>query len=156
MKNLGFSQEETTTLVQSMNELLANLQVHYQKLRNFHWNVTGSDFFDVHELMEAEYTEVITEIDEIAERIRVFGSTPLSTLKDYLDVAEIEEEGTDLSAKEMVQSILNDFEILFSFMIDVIDTAAEMGDISTNDLITGFMRRREKMHWMLSAFITEK
>lgn len=153
MKNLGFDQEEIKELVDNLNELLANLQVHYQKLRNFHWNVTGADFFDVHELMETEYTQVITEIDEIAERIRILDATPLSTLKAYLEVAEIEEKGTDLTSKEIIQEVLNDYSILFSLMVDVIDNAGEMGDISTGDLITGFLRRREKMNWMLSAYI---
>ncbi|RFC54959.1 Dps family protein [Brumimicrobium aurantiacum] len=154
-KNLGFDSEESERVVENLNSLLANLHVHYQKLRNYHWNVTGGEFFDIHETTEAEYTEVVGEIDEIAERIRVFGATPISTLKEYLEVSEIEETGTDLSSKEIIEEILRDYEILFSFMVETIETAREIGDISTDDLVTGFMRRREKMHWMLSSFNKE-
>jgi starvation-inducible DNA-binding protein len=154
-KSLGFDSEESESVVNNLNLLLANLHVHYQKLRNYHWNVTGGNFFDIHETTEAEYTEVVGEIDEIAERIRVFGATPYSLMTEYLEVSEIKETGTDLSSKEIVQEILRDYEILFSFMVDTIETARDIGDISTDDLITGFMRRREKMHWMLSAFSKE-
>jgi starvation-inducible DNA-binding protein len=154
-EKLGFDSEETQEVVKNLNELLANLHVHYQKLRNFHWNVTGSEFFDIHETTEEEYNFVVTEIDEIAERIRVFGATPISTLKEYLEVSNIRETGTDLNSKEIVQEILKDYEILLSYMIDTIEAAREIGDISTDDLVTGFMRRREKMHWMLSSFSKE-
>ena len=88
-KKLGFSNEETQELVDHLNKLLANYQVHYQKLRNFHWNVEGPDFFDLHEQFEIEYDAVKAQIDEIAERIRVFGANPISTMQGYLDVAEI-------------------------------------------------------------------
>lgn len=149
---LGFDAEETNEVVEALNNLLANYHVHYQKLRNYHWNVTGHDFFELHEVFEQEYNAVKLAIDEIAERIRVFGKTPLSTLKDYLDVAEIKETGTDLPSEKMVEEILSDFEILLSFMVDAIEAAEEIGDIATNDLITGYIKRTEKMHWMLTAF----
>jgi len=151
-KKLGFDSEETKDVVENLNKLLANLHVHYQKLRNYHWNVEGPDFFDIHETFEEEYNEVKLEIDEVAERIRVFGKTPYSTLVKYLEVSEIKETGTDLSADEMVKEILKDFEVLLSFMVDSIEAAEKIGDISTDDLITGFMKRREKKHWMLTAF----
>ena len=151
-KKLGFDSEETKDVVENLNKLLANLHVHYQKLRNYHWNVEGPDFFDIHETFEEEYNEVKLEIDEIAERIRVFGKTPYSTLSKYLEVSEIKETGTDLKADEMVKEILRDFEVLLSFMVDSIESAEKIGDISTDDLVTGFMKRREKKHWMLTAF----
>jgi starvation-inducible DNA-binding protein len=149
---LGFDSEETKDVVENLNKLLANLHVHYQKLRNYHWNVTGPDFFDIHETFEEEYNEVKLEIDEIAERIRVFGKTPYSRLSKYLEVSEIKETGTDLSADEMVKEILRDFEVLLSFMVDSVEAAKVIGDISSDDLVTGFMKRREKKHWMLTAF----
>lgn len=151
-KKLGFDAEETKEVVDNLNKLLANLHVHYQKLRNYHWNVVGHDFFELHGVFEQEYNAVKLEIDEVAERIRVFGKTPISTMKEYLEVAEIEETGTDLSSKEMVTEILSDFEILLSFMVDTIVAAQEIDDIATEDLITGYITRTEKMHWMLTAF----
>ena len=42
---LGFSGKETEEIVNSLNLLLANYHVFYQKLRNYHWNVTGGGFF---------------------------------------------------------------------------------------------------------------
>lgn len=149
---LGFSPLETAELVVKLNQLLANYHVHYQKLRNFHWNVKGDDFFDLHEKFEAQYKQTISNIDEIAERIRVFGETPTSTLKEYLDLSQIKEVGTELSASEMVEEVLTDFRILLESMVDVVDSAIDVGDIGTQDLINTFIKDTEKNHWMLTAF----
>ena len=152
-KKLGFSQEETKEVVETLNKLLANLQVHYQKLRNFHWNVEGKDFFELHEQFEQEYDAVKLRIDEVAERIRVFGHKPLSSMASYLEVAEIKEVGTDLSATDMVKEVIADYEILLSFMVDAITAAEEIDDSATEDLITGYMKSTELRHWMFTAWI---
>lgn len=152
-KKLGFSKLETAEIVQNLNLLLANYHVHYQKLRNYHWNVKGPDFFDIHEQFEVAYNEAIKNIDDIAERIRVFGQTPMSTLKEYLETSEIKETAPNLTSNEMVKEILNDFEILLSFMAEVVDAAIDIGDVGTEDMVKEFMKGIEKTHWMLTAFI---
>lgn len=149
---LGFSEEETKDVVDALNKLLANYQVHYQKLRNFHWNVVGKDFFELHEQFEQEYEAVKLQIDEIAERIRVFGKKPISTMKGYLETAEIEEAPEDTNSDDMVAEILKDFEVLFSFLMDTIDAAGEIGDSATEDMATGYLKRLEQRHWMLTAW----
>lgn len=154
-RKLGFSKEESQDIVKNLNLLLANYQIHYQKLRNFHWNVTGRDFFELHELFETLYNEAKLNIDAIAERIRVFGLTPLSTLRDYLEYALIVEPIKTLSGEEMVASIIKDFEDLLSFMVDTGNTAATVGDLGTVNLINGFIEVLEKHHWMLQTWIKD-
>ena len=139
-------------MVEALDRLLANLQVHYQKLRNFHWNVEGKDFFELHTQFELEYNEVKIQIDEVAERIRVFGKKPTSTLAGYLALSEIEEAGEDTASEDMVQEVLNDFEVLMSFMVEAIEAAENIGDSATADLISGFLKRTEQRHWMFSAW----
>lgn len=149
---LGFSEEETTEVIESLNNLLANYQVHYQKLRNFHWNVEGKNFFELHEQFEDEYNAVKLQIDEIAERIRVFGKKPVSTLAGYLERSEIEEADENVAADAMVAEILKDFEVLFSFLVETIEAAGEIGDSATEDIATGYLKRLEQRHWMLTAW----
>ncbi|UXP32531.1 DNA starvation/stationary phase protection protein [Reichenbachiella agarivorans] len=151
-KRLGYSAMETVELIDAMNKLLANYSVHYQKLRNFHWNVKGADFFDVHEKFEEQYNYAKVAIDDIAERIRVFGQTPLSTMREYLDVSEIKECGSDLSSMDMVAEILKDYETLLDHMSNLLEKAADNGDSGTEDMVKGFVKQTEKNHWMLTAF----
>jgi len=151
-RKLGFDNKEAKQIVDSLNVLLANYHIHYQKLRNFHWNVEGHDFFELHNVFELEYNQVKLQIDEIAERIRVFGYKPYSTLAKYLEVASIKEPDGVPASHEMVQEILNDFETLLSFLVEAQESAASLGDVATEDLLIGYMKRTEKIHWMLTSF----
>ena len=155
-KKLGFTGMDAVQVIQPMNKLLANYQIHYQKLRNFHWNVRGGDFFELHDKFEELYREAQAHIDEVAERIRVFGQTPLSTYSEYLDTAIIKEVGTDLRPRDMVKEVLDDIRVLVESMNEVIESARETGDTSTMDLVNGFRRKVEKHHWMFSSFIEQK
>ncbi|HOP44094.1 MAG: DNA starvation/stationary phase protection protein [Flavobacteriales bacterium] len=149
---LGYTKSETQDLVKALNILLANYAVHHQKLRNFHWNVTGSDFFDVHEKLEEQYHQAAEAIDTIAERVRVFGRTPTSTMREYLDTSDIQESGTDLDAHAMVKEVLADQRILLEHLFSTLDRAIAHGDSGTEDLVKGYIRYLEKRHWMLTAF----
>lgn len=155
-KKLGFSALDTIEITQGLNQLLANYSVHYQKLRNFHWNVKGNDFFRLHEKFEELYDEARGHIDDIAERIRVFGQMPMSTMGEYIENAEIKEIRKELPAREMVVEVLLDIRILLSDMHSVVHTAQESDDTGTEDMLTSYIQGLEKHHWMLSAWLNEK
>lgn len=149
---LGYTKMETVEIVDALNKLMANYSIHYQKLRNFHWNVKGADFFDIHEKFEEQYNAAKVAIDDVAERIRVFGQTPLSTMREYLETSEIKESSTDLSADEMVKEIIKDYEILLSYMFQAIEQAVDKGDSGTEDMVKDLVKTTEKNHWMMTAF----
>jgi len=152
---LGWSAEETEEITQALNNLLANYSIHYQKLRNYHWNVKGPDFFDLHEQFEQQYNEALTNIDDIAERIRIFGKTPMSTLKEYLDTSEIKETGSQLTSDIMVRELLSDYRILLQYMFTVVETAGRHRDSGTEEMVKVFINHIEKRHWMLSSFMSK-
>lgn len=154
-KKLGFEQKEKTKLTKELNLLIASYHVHYQNLRNFHWNVQGSDFFDLHEKFEELYNFSKKNIDDIAERIRVFGDRPMVSLQDYLEHSSIKEPSGVMQSSEMVNHVLEDFEILLGQMISALDVANEIGDVSTIDLLIKMVKQTEKYYWMLSAFASQ-
>ena len=154
--SLGYSMEETNELTDVLNDLLASYHVHYQKLRNFHWNVKGPDFFDVHEKFEQQYNDAQKAIDDIAERIRVFGRRPLSTMRGLLENSKINENEEDsVKAMDMVKEIIEDYRILMEQIFDVIELSIEYGDSGTEDMMKDLVKSMEKNHWMMSAFSSE-
>ena len=152
---LGWSTEETAEITTALNHVLANYMVHYQKLRNFHWNVKGPDFFDLHEQFEKQYTEAIQNIDDLAERIRIFGETPLSLLKDFLEASEIKETSPHLPSEIMVRELLSDYRILLQHLFNGVSVAASHEDSGTEEMLKVFINHTEKNHWMLSAFLAK-
>lgn len=152
-KKLGFTYLETAEIVVSLNTLLANYQVFYNKLRNFHWNIEGPDFFELHEEFENEYNTVKENIDIVAERIRVFGVKSNFSLKKTLELSKIEEQEKDITALEMVREVLHDYEVLHDSMLDAVNAALVTGDVVTENMLTEFMTELEKRHWMFTAYL---
>lgn len=150
---MGWSTSEVEAITRGLNELLANYMVHFQKLRNYHWNVKGADFFDLHTEFEKQYELAHKDIDAIAERVRVFGELPKSTLKEYLETSEIQETGSNLSSELMVRELLSDYRILLNHMFTVVEVAKNAGDMGTEQLIKPIINRVEKSHWMLTSFL---
>ena len=155
-RKLGFTYLETTEIVVALKKLMANYTVHYHKLRNFHWNVEGPDFFEMHQEFENEYNTVQKNIDVIAERIRVFGIKPSMTLNEMVRISDIEEDERKFSSYEMVKDILDDYKILHGSMLDVINAALETGDIATEKIITDFLIDLEKRHWMFNSWVKKE
>ena len=149
---LGYRKLHMVEIVDALNKILSNYSVHAHKLQNFHWNVEGADFFDLHSFFEIQYSESQKAIDDLAERIRVFDARPLSTMKDQLDHATILEVHSTQTAVEMVAEILNDYEILLDDMFRALEIAVKCGDIGTEDLIKPMIRTVEKNYWMLTSF----
>ena len=53
----------------ALSKVLADTFTVYQKTHGYHWNVTGPNFRGLHLLLEEQYNEIWTSIDEIAERM---------------------------------------------------------------------------------------
>lgn len=152
MSYLGLDEKKTSNTVQELNILLADYHLYYQKLRNYHWNVIGKNFFDLHEKFEELYDDAKIKIDEIAERILTLRYQPTSNLSEYLEKANVKESKSDLSDSQMIKNLLDDHGTILKQMRKVIEIAEKGGDEGTIDLIGAYIRELEKTSWMLDAW----
>ncbi|UZH55547.1 DNA starvation/stationary phase protection protein [Salinimicrobium tongyeongense] len=152
MSYLGLDAKETSNTVQELNVLLADYHLYYQKLRNYHWNVIGKNFFDLHEKFEELYDDAKIKIDEIAERILTLRYQPTSNLSEYLKISNLEESKSDLSDLQMIENLLKDHGTILKQMRKVVEVAEKGGDEGTIDLIGAYIRELEKTSWMLDAW----
>lgn len=137
-------------LEESLNELLADLNVFYRKLQNYHWNAQGKDFFRTHEKLEELYNEVNESIDEIAEHILILGGQPLGTLKDYLAISTIQEaENKKVKSDEIYRKLITDFETLLKKSTEIKEEADKENDYATSALIDDYILSYGKHLWML-------
>ncbi|BDD12172.1 DNA starvation/stationary phase protection protein (plasmid) [Fulvitalea axinellae] len=153
MISIGLDQKKSENISEKLNVLLANYQMYYQNLRGFHWNVTGSEFFELHEKFEEYYGEAQEAIDEIAERILTLGQTPLHTFKDYESVAEVEAAKQITDGKECVSIVARDISVLLKIEREILDIAGDADDEGTSALMSDYIRAQEKMAWMLNAYL---
>lgn len=142
--------------ISALNTLLADYHIHYQKLRNFHWNVIGPHFFELHQKFEELYEDAKLKIDEIAERILTLRGNPISNFSEYLTRSNIKEASTNLVDHKMVSAILDDHKILLKELKTVSQHAEKMEDDGTLDLIGTYIGDLEKTSWMLNAWNQRK
>lgn len=140
-------------LIDIVNKQIANWNVLYVKLHNYHWYVKGPQFFTLHTKFEELYNEAALHIDELAERLLALGVKPLATMKDYLAVASVHEAKGNETAEEMVAEIVRDFETMIEELKAGMDYAGEIGDETTGDMLLGIHQSLEKHVWMLKSFL---
>lgn len=153
---LGFKKKETTLLVFKLNTVLSTYQVFFHKLQNFHWNIVGSDFFDVHEITQGLYEKGLKNIDDVAERIRVLGQFPTITMAEYEKHSIISESSYDKTAEMMFHALIADLEKLVETFLDVHEQATKIGDIGTVHMAGAYVKELETSHWQLSAWTKQK
>lgn len=152
--NIGISPENSKNIVGILNNLLSDEYVLYTKTRNYHWNVTGIQFNDLHKFFESQYAEMDGIIDEIAERSRSLGSKSIATLEEFLKNTRLKEQAdTYPEAKTMLRNLLDDHESVIQSLRKDLETCTQLGDAGTSDFLTGLMEKHEKMAWMLRAFL---
>ncbi len=153
----GLSDRSRDAVVGILNTLLADEVLLYTKTRNYHWNVRGPQFNDLHKFFDAQYGELNGIVDEVAERARSLGGTALGTLVEFQKAARLKEKPGDAPhARAMLANLLADHEALVRFLREDLQAAQDKhGDAGTCDFLTGLMEQHEKMAWMLRAFLEE-
>lgn len=136
----------------ALNELLCDLNVLFTKLQNYHWNVTGKDFFVIHKQLEEYYDCVSKEIDEVAEQIATLGYQPLGTLKDYLENSQIS-EASNLKVKpeSIIPVLIKDFEILLSKFTQIKEHCDNEKIYITSSLMDEYLSSYSKKLWMIKS-----
>jgi len=155
-KNLGFKKIESAEISKQLNTVLATYQIFYHKLQNFHWNVVGADFFDIHDLTQEMYERAVDDIDEIAERVRVMGQVPMYRMNDYIENSLIKESQYDLSAEFMVRHLIGDIEALIESFIGLHEASTRNGDLGGALMASQMVKKFETNHWQLSAWCDKK
>ncbi|KAA2295671.1 DNA starvation/stationary phase protection protein [Clostridioides difficile] len=145
--------DQAKSVEQVLNRQVANLNVLYVKIHNYHWYVKGPNFYTLHVKFEEFYNEVTVQMDEIAERILTLKGSPAATMKEYLELSSIQEAAGGEDAKTMVQNLIEDFATRSNKYQEGIEVADAAEDQPTSDMLTGFKADLEKHMWMLRSFL---
>jgi starvation-inducible DNA-binding protein len=154
MNQIGLNEEHSKELAEKLNNLLANYQLFYINVRGFHWNIKGDKFFELHVKFEELYNNVVLKIDELAERIKTLGTSPLHTYTDYLERSSITEQKNISDGKECVKSIRDSLQQLLTLQREILQISAKADDEGTNALMSDYIREQEKMVWMYNAYLS--
>ena len=152
---LGLKESSRAKVLGLLDPLLADEYVLYTKTRNFHWNVVGPRFNDMHKFFEAQYEVLDGHVDAVAERSRALGGRALGSLKEFLASARLKESaGRTMKEPVMLAELLGNHEALIRSLRADVEETTRLGDAGTADFLTGLLAEHEKMAWMLRSFIS--
>lgn len=149
--DIGIDAEDRGKIAEGLKRLLADSYTLYLQTHNFHWNVTGPQFRELHLMFEEHYTELATAVDEIAERIRTLDVAAPGTYKAFAELSAIDEVEGVPNAEDMVDILTKGHEQIVKTSRQVLSLAQDGDDESTAALVSDRMRIHEKTAWMLRA-----
>ena len=153
--NIGMSDSDRAKIAEGLSALLADSYTLYMMTHNFHWNVTGPRFNDLHNMFMGQYTEQWNALDTIAERIRALGHPAPGTYKAFVKLASIKEIDGVPKAADMVRHLMEAQEATARTARKLFPVVEAANDQPTADLLTQRMDIHEKTAWMLRSLMDE-
>lgn len=152
--DIGIGEAARADIVQALERVLADTYTLYLKTHNFHWNVTGPRFNDLHAMFMGQYTEMWNAVDLIAERIRSLGAPAPGSYADFARLTSIQEADGVPSAEQMVAQLKDGHETVIRTARAALAPAEAANDQSTLDLLTQRLQVHEKTAWMLRSLMS--
>lgn len=143
----------STDICGALNRALAETAVATMLAQNFHWNVTGETFLQLHQLFQEIYEDHFAAQDELAERIKALDGHADGNLARMIERSAIKQDDDRTTAREMLEALLNAQRTLASTLKESGEVAAHAGDALTEDLCIARGQVHEKFAWMLRVHL---
>ena len=142
-------------LYQTLHTAQTSLFCLMQKTWVYHWNVVGSDFFQLHEAFGEQYTTMQTELDRLTEHMRYLRMKAITQIGRVVETSEIPEATVSPTDKAMVSQLLNDNKKMIDLLTSVIESAEKSKQYTTSNIAQDLIETHGKFVWMLRSFLKE-
>ena len=140
-----------TQTTDTLKTVLADTYALYLKTQNYHWNVEGPRFKELHDLFELQYTELVGAIDVIAELIRALGEKAPGSFAAYSAHTTIAEGDEGANAEQMIAQLHQDNQIIQKTLQSALAAAEAENDAVVADAMTQRLAVHQKNTWMLGS-----
>jgi starvation-inducible DNA-binding protein len=142
-----------TRVVDGLNLVLADSYALMALTHLAHWNVEGSDFFQLHKAFQEQYENLFEGIDELAEQVRALDAYAIGGLGTLGKVAQMEEFKSPMPQKDYVAALIVAHEKVIDDATRTRDLAGESSDLQTQDLLINRLQWHQKTLWMLKSYL---
>jgi starvation-inducible DNA-binding protein len=152
--DIGISEKDRAAIAGGLSKLLADTYTLYLTTHNFHWNVNGPMFNTLHTMFMAQYTELWTAVDPIAERIRSLGHIAPGSYAQFGRLTSLKDAPeTRPAALDMVAILVQGHEAVARTARSIFPLVEKAGDEPTADLLTQRLTVHEQSAWMLRSLL---
>ncbi len=147
-------EERRLELVTLLNARLADTADLHSQLKQAHWNVKGIHFQQLHELFDLVADAVLPYVDEIAERITALGGTARGTVRMAAASSTLSEYMLDATEGDVhLEAVRDRLASYAGDNLKAIDTADELDDDATEDLLTEIQRVIDKHLYFVQSHL---
>lgn len=144
------NRNDTKTVADALNGILADSYALYLKTKNFHWHVSGPHFRDYHLMLDDQATQILATTDQIAERVRKTGNTTLRSIGDIARRQTITDNDKDfVSAADMLAELREDNLKLVEALREAKEIVDEAKDNATSGILDDWTDQAEERAWFL-------
>jgi starvation-inducible DNA-binding protein len=123
----------------------------YLKAHNFHWNVEGPLFAQLHELFQTIYEEVYGAIDPFAEHLRALQIYAPASLQKFSMLTTVQDENAVPDWSGMLKELLEDSDRMANIFRITFDMAEQNGDHGLSNFLADRQDAHKKHSWMLRS-----
>ncbi len=153
--SIGITEKNLNKSITLLSTILSDEMTLYVKTRNFHWNVSGESFMELHKLFQSQYTVLEETIDQVAERVGKLGGKTIGSMKAFIQHSRLKEApDKNLSQQEMINQLLTDHQsVIIGLRKDIEECGEKIKDAGTADFLTGIMEQHETTAWVLRRYL---
>src|SRR5258707_5460509 len=121
---IDIPESDRHALIQLLNERMADTSDLYSQVKQAHWNVKGSDFFQLHELFDTLAGELFPFVDPLAERVTQLGGVAMGTTRMAAAASSLPEYPADaVEGAKHLKLLIERYALYTAAIRKAIDTA---------------------------------
>ena len=141
-------------LADSLKILLATEYAFVIKAQQFHWNVEGPDFAQLHKFFGKIYDEVYeNSIDQTAEFIRILDDYTPGSFERFGELSVIRGQTKIPRAQLMIEELLANNAQVIELLNQCFGEAEQENQQGIADFVAGRIDAHGKHGWMLRSFL---
>lgn len=138
-------------LQQTLSVILSDTYLLYIKTHNYHWNITGPNFFSLHTALQTQYEDLAAAADLIAEHIRTLGIRAPGSAREFLQFSDIKENTSEEDWEFMLEDLIQDHKIVLQSLSEGVKISNDLGLEETTHLLADRIGIHKKTIWMLES-----
>ena len=141
-------------IVTMLNQQLADMSDLYSQTKQAHWNVRGSDFYQLHKLFDELAEELLERVDLVAERISALGGVAMGTIHMAAQSSRLPEfPGRMVLSMSCVEVLAVRYASLAETTRSAVNIASERQDETTANMLQDISHQLDKSLWFLEAHL---
>lgn len=151
---IDIAPEVRQRMIGVLNQQLAQTLDLYTQTKQAHWNVKGTNFFQLHELFDKAAEDIFEFVGTIAERVTALGGYALGTARMAAASSSLPEYPREaIDGRQHLEALIERFARYAASNRKALDDAQSEGDAATADVFTDVARAAGKALWFLEAHL---